>query len=135
MPSAEPLQGGADLIYRIVLIVISPHFSLLVVMRLMALIIAVHMAVDPAQFHHVLAWFTASPRHWITGGGLSAGLACAIYGITVMHKHRLRQAAGNQSSVVAPQSAAPETNDQGMCMNGAPDRSDRSPATTEPLHR
>jgi hypothetical protein len=97
--NAPAPKGAADLLYRIVLVIISPHFGWPVVVRLATLLVAMAVAarilIDPTQLREMLLWLTASPGHWITSGVLSAGIASAGYGTrAVRRKSRARLAAG-----------------------------------------
>lgn len=135
--SPDP-HGAAGIINRFLLMIASRDLGWPVVVRLMTMTIgvavAVRLAVDPSQLHHVSAWFAASPHRWMPGGGLLVGTACTIYGIIARRKHRLGRPQ-SRTSVAAPKMITSETNTEGVYPNGVPNGSDRPPATSLDVSR
>lgn len=134
--SSDP-HGVAGLIYRFLLMIASRDLGWSVVVRLMTMMIgvavAVRLAVDPGQLHHMSAWFAASPRRWMPGGGLFVGTVCTICGLIARRKHRLGRT-DSRPTIVEPKTITPDINTEGVYTNGIPNGSDRPPATAKSLH-
>ena len=133
--SPDP-HGPAGIINRFLLIIASRDLGWSVVVRLMTMMIglavAVRLAVDPSQLHHMSVWFAASPRRWMPGGGFFVGAVCTIWGLIARRRHRLGRT-DSQPSKFEPKMITPDTNTEGIYTNGVPNGSDRPPATAKSL--